>query len=113
MNNEFDKMLAGIDASPPDAVFAADSPEALSMDMVRNAVACAKRKIVIRPVTINGRAFYPVIVLPLQWHLLACAQARSDWHDYYRAVRMIRRIHKLNTERSLRFRRCVKGPPSS
>src|SRR4030066_330576 len=101
-NQEFDEMLADIGVSPPDAEFPDGSPEAISMDLIGKALACIKAKM-IKPITIDGGAHYPMLLTKWQAHELACEIARSDWHEFYHAVRTLRRIRLPDQLRFKRF----------
>ena len=59
------------------------------------AVKAAKSK-QIKPVRVGGRSYYVQILSPQQQHSLDCAIARLDWRDYYRSVRILRKLRREN-----------------
>lgn len=63
----------------------------------------AKVKNHVRPQLIDGRLCYVVVMSPPQLHDIKVMQARDDWRDYYRSVRILRKLHLENPQRARRF----------
>ena len=81
-----------------------EADDLLTMETIMQAKRILANK-TIRPIFIDGHQYYPVILEPKAMHQLQCAVARSDWYDYYRAVRIMRRILRNDVKRCEIFRK--------
>lgn len=70
---------------------------------IDRAIKLAKRNAVSPRIGRDGLPYYCFVIEPRAEHDLKCAQARSDWYDYYRAVRTLRRIRQPDVARFQRF----------
>ena len=94
--SELDDILRDCASSPTDAVFGWESPESNAMRLLGE-VGGANR---IRPQIIDGKEYYVLMMRPEQGRdIIKDMQARENWKDYYRSVRILRRLRQEDTPR--------------
>ncbi|MDP2621547.1 MAG: hypothetical protein Q8P46_15485 [Hyphomicrobiales bacterium] len=59
----------------------------------------------IQPIERNGHEFYMVVMPDGSTQKVSAMRARADWRDYYRSVRILRRIRQANVATFQRFSR--------
>ncbi|MDZ4251089.1 MAG: hypothetical protein U1A72_00770 [Sulfuritalea sp.] len=72
--------------------------------MLRRAVSKAL-ELRVAPVDANGKEYYVITIGVQQAVLLDEIKARADWKNYYRSVRILRRIRQANVATFQRFSR--------
>ena len=92
------ELIAECAREDPDVIFGPETEVGKAMDILGKAAKVMNPGKRMGTVLADGQEYYVVVMHPKTFHDIKCMAAREAWNDYYRSVRILRRMRRSDPE---------------